>query len=210
MKLNIEVLLVQFLILALTGLLWWIARRDLAARSVSPPAVPTAETAELEQLCATLETLVTRLSRRLDSVERQLAQETGRPDALPEPEKPARIEPARVEPARLEEGLARIAEGLARMEDRMEEGLAQRQDAPAPALSSAIPSTAVPASAASSSAVPSLGNGQAAEPAPDPRYLPVYALLNDGVTDPVEIARRTGLGRGEVELILSLRARRAF
>ena len=65
-------LLVQFLVLAFTGALWWIARRDLAAR-VPPPALPaqTADMAELEQLCATLETLVTSLARRLEAVERQ-------------------------------------------------------------------------------------------------------------------------------------------
>ena len=45
---------------------------------------------------------------------------------------------------------------------------------------------------------------------PDPRYAPVYALLDDGLTDPQEIARQTGLGQGEVDLILSLRARRAL
>ena len=41
------------------------------------------------------------------------------------------------------------------------------------------------------------------------RYAPAYALADDGVTDAAEIARRTGLGQGEVELILGLRARRA-
>jgi len=41
-------------------------------------------------------------------------------------------------------------------------------------------------------------------------HAPLYALLEEGVTDPAEIARRTGLGRGEVDLILSLRARRAL
>ena len=49
-----------------------------------------------------------------------------------------------------------------------------------------------------------------AGPLPDPRYEPVYALLASGVADSVEIARRTGLGRGEVDLILSLRDRRAL
>ena len=38
----------------------------------------------------------------------------------------------------------------------------------------------------------------------------MYALLASGVADPVEIARQTGLGRGEVDLILSLRGRRAL
>ena len=48
------------------------------------------------------------------------------------------------------------------------------------------------------------------EPVVDPRYAPVYALLEAGVFDPVEIARQTGLGRGEVDLILSLQDRREF
>lgn len=46
--------------------------------------------------------------------------------------------------------------------------------------------------------------------APDPQYAPVYALLDEGVTDAQEITRRTGLSRGEVDLILGLRARQAF
>lgn len=41
------------------------------------------------------------------------------------------------------------------------------------------------------------------------RYAPAYALADAGVTDAGEIARRTGLGQGEVELILGLRARGA-
>lgn len=44
----------------------------------------------------------------------------------------------------------------------------------------------------------------------DGRYAPVYALAEAGETDLSEIARRTGLGRGEVELVLALRARRPF
>lgn len=40
------------------------------------------------------------------------------------------------------------------------------------------------------------------------RYRPVYALADAGEADPAEIARQTGLPRGEVELVLSLRARR--
>lgn len=41
----------------------------------------------------------------------------------------------------------------------------------------------------------------------DDRYKAIYALVASGVTDSVEIARRTGLGRGEVELHLGLHAR---
>lgn len=39
------------------------------------------------------------------------------------------------------------------------------------------------------------------------RYAPVYALVAAGVTDVAEIVRRTGLGHGEVTLILGLRGR---
>lgn len=42
---------------------------------------------------------------------------------------------------------------------------------------------------------------------PDDRYAAIYALIASGVTDSVEIARRTGLGRGEVELHMGLHAR---
>ena len=134
-------LLVQGLVLVFTAALWWIARRDLTGRV--PPPAPAADMAELEQLCATLETLVTSLARRLDAVER---------DA----------------------------------EIRL----------PAPNSGGAEPHRAE--------------HLEAAEPSPDPRYAPVYALLASGVADPVEIARQTGLGRGEVDLILSLRGRRAL
>lgn len=135
-------LLVQVLVLGFTAALWWIARRDLASR-VPPAPPPAADTAELEQLCATLETLVTSLARRLDAVERAA-------EIRPTAPNNGGAEPHRAE--RLE----------------------------------------------------------AAEPSPDPRYEPVYALLASGLADPVEIARRTGLGRGEVDLILSLRGRRAL
>ena len=149
-ELAIEVLLVQVLVLGFTAALWWIARRDLASRvpPMPPPdTTPSTDTAELEQLCATLETLVTSLARRLDAVERAAR----RPAASP-------LDSA--EPAELD-------------------GAGSRPDL-------------------------------RPDPVPDPRYEPVYALLASGIADPVEIARRTGLGRGEVDLILSLRDRRAF
>ena len=142
-ELAIEVLLVQVLVLGFTAALWWIARRDLASRVPPPAPSPQADTAELEQLCATLETLVTSLARRLDAVER-----AARRSAV--------FTPGEAEPAELDDA------------------------------------------------------GSLPGPVPDPRYEPVYALLASGIADPVEIARRTGLGRGEVDLILSLRDRRAF
>ena len=152
-ELPIEVLLVQLLVLVFTGALWWIARRDLAAR-VPPPVPPSqaADTAELEQLCATLETLATSLARRLDAVE---------------------------------------------------------------AAQSAAPSFSGPAASSGPLfpepvSLPELMSSPEPASQPDPRYQPVYALLASGISDPVEIARQTGLGRGEVDLILSLRGRRAF
>lgn len=155
-------LLVQVLVLGFTAALWWIARRDLAARAaprVPPSTAPSADTAELEQLCATLETLVTSLARRLDAVER----------AAPRP----------------------LAE----------------YSAP-PVLGAGGRSEGIPLAPVLAPVAPALA--PAAESLPDPRYEPVYALLASGVADPVEIARRTGLGRGEVDLILSLRDRRAI
>ncbi len=61
-------LLVQVLVLVFTAALWWIARRDLASRVPPPVPAPQADTAELEQLCVTLETLVTSLARRVVSI----------------------------------------------------------------------------------------------------------------------------------------------
>jgi len=142
---NIEVLLVQFLVLVFTGALWWLARRDLSSRPLPPPATP-ADTRELEQLCVTLEALVTDLAGRLEAVERQKDVERQRREV--------------------------------------------RGD-PAP--------TSVPVSSPAASAEPEAASHAA-----------LSALVAEGVTDPAEIARRTGLGRGEVDLILSLRARRAF
>jgi len=139
------VLLVQFLVLVFTGALWWLARRDLSSRPLPPPATP-ADTRELEQLCVTLEALVTDLAGRLEAVERQKDVERQRREV--------------------------------------------RGD-PAP--------TSVPVSSPAASAEPEAASHAA-----------LSALVAEGVTDPAEIARRTGLGRGEVDLILSLRARRAF
>ena len=139
--------------LIFTGALWWIARRDLAARPAPPPPVALSELADLEQLCATLETVVTDLAKRLDALER------GVPAA---------------DPPRLREVPAERGGDLL---------------AAAPFAAVAAPRIA---------------------PEADPRHQPVFALLAEGITDPAEIARRTGLGRGEVDLILSLHARRAF
>ena len=132
-------LLVQFLVLGATAVLFWVARRDLASRTV-PSAPPLQNTEDLEQLCGTLETLVTDLSQRLTALE-----QAARVPALPV-----------------------------------------------------------------SSAPFSLPRTPAATVAPNAQYAPVYALLDEGVSEASEIARRTGLSRGEVDLILGLRARQVL
>lgn len=45
------------------------------------------------------------------------------------------------------------------------------------------------------------------KPSPPDRYAPVYALVDEGIDNVAEIARRTGLGQAEVGLVLSLRPR---
>ena len=142
-----ELLLVQFLVLAFTGALWWVARRDLKTRASQSP-VPG--TTDLEQLCATLEALVVDLERRAD------------------------------------DAMQRVLEAEKRFQQMM------------PHTSTLVPSPE-PA-----------GSEPIAEEPVDARYVPVYELLAAGVTSPDEIVRRTGLGRGEVDLIISLRARRAL
>ena len=170
-----ELLLVQLLVLGATGVLFWLARRDLTSRASSVPPPP--DTRELEQLCVTLEALVTDLSRRLDRVERQAAQ----------------VAPALVPPAPNSGGAGKKLDGVGVL-------LAAPSDSakPKPPLRLGEGGEIVP------------GRGLSAEEAPDARYAPVYALLDAGETDPQEIARRTDLSRGEVDLILSLRARRAL
>jgi len=171
--LSIEVLLVQFLVLVFTGALWWFARRDLASRSVPPPATEAqADTRELEQLCVTLEALVTDLAQRLEAVEQRPQEGVGArfiaPSLTAPVSPPAPLLPVLPEQGANEQGAM----------NRAPTGLSD----PAP---------------------PGLGAGGAS-------HAPLYALLDEGVTDPAEIVRRTGLGRGEVDLILSLRARRAL
>ena len=166
-------LLVQGLVLVFTAVVWWIARRDIAARV--PPSVPgvlLADTAELEQLCATLESLVVSLSERLEAVEARLPK--------PKAPKAAVVKPAvALEPVIIPEPAAEL-----------------------PVAAEPLYETPHILVVAAREVIP--------EPPPETRYAPVYALLALGLSDPVEIARQTGLGRGEVDLILSLRDRRVL
>lgn len=186
--LNIEVLLVQFLVLAFTGAVWWLARRDLRSRPAPPlSAAPQADTRELEQLCATLEALVTDLAGRLEAVERQMADSQ-------------RVLPALEVPVSSEKTAPGLGDG-----ERAVSPVAERLPFDS-SLALLVPGLNAPAHPPLP--VPS-PEAAAAEPGSG-SHAPLYALLDEGVTDPAEIARRTGLGRGEVDLILSLRARRAL
>ena len=180
----IEVLLVQFLVLAFTGVVWWLARRDLASRAAPPvPADMQADARELEQLCATLEALVTDLAGRMGAVEQRLQENIGPPLAAHSP-----------------------APAPAPMPSLGASPLLPMPPAP--------PTTPVPMEMASGDAArlsfPALFREPPAPESEVAAHAPLYALLEAGVTDPAEITRRTGLGRGEVDLILSLRARRAL
>ncbi len=131
-------LFLQFIVLALTVTLWWLARRDLTQRAAQ---VRAGEAQEMERLRAGVEALAADLERRAEAAEQRL---TGR-----------------------------IAQ-------------AHSVSFPLPRREAA-----------------SLSGSEEAEE----RYAAVYALAADGVADPTEIARRTGLGRSEIELLLRLRAR---
>ena len=172
-----EVLLVQGLVLVFTAVVWWIARRDIAARiPPSVPGVPLADTAELEQLCATLESLVVSLSERLEAVEAR----------LPKPKVPN----AAVAKPAVELGPVIVPDPVTAPEPAAELPVAAEPLYETPHILVVAAREVIP------------------EPPPETRYAPVYALLALGLSDPVEIARQTGLGRGEVDLILSLRDRR--
>ena len=192
----IEVPLVQLLVLLFTGALWWIARRDLAVRTL-PPVEPPADTQELEQLCATLEALVTDLARRLEAVERQTAAQ---------------------HPVSSEPPLPTFSEIGALLSASLPS--ASLPSMPEAVIPETVPPEAPPVLAARPALVmetlaPSVSPWHNAAPPEeaaddDPRHATLHALWEQGVTDPVELARRTGLGRGEVDLLLSLRGRRAL
>ena len=178
-------LLVQGLVLVFTAVVWWIARRDIAARiPPSVPGVPLADTAELEQLCATLESLVVSLSERLEAVEARLPK--------PKAPKAAVIKPA------VELGPVIVPEPVTAPEPV----IVPEPAAELPVAAEPLYETPHILVVAAREVIP--------EPPPETRYAPVYALLALGLSDPVEIARQTGLGRGEVDLILSLRDRRVL
>lgn len=161
-------LVLQFLVLGFTVVVWWLARRDLTRHAIErhTPAVQ-----EWEQLQETVEMLIADLERRATHAEQRVAEAERRLEAAER---------------RLEQGIPAAAETHLPSYDLLR--------APEP-------------SAPGAGSPPT--SWETEDSAHDARYAPVYALADSGVSDLAEIARRTGLGQGEVGLILSLRARRS-
>ena len=81
------VLLLQFVLLAGTALVWWFARRDLTQLAAQFRA---GETEELERLRAGVEDLAADLERRAEAAESRLAARIAQARALsPSPDTPA-------------------------------------------------------------------------------------------------------------------------
>lgn len=241
----------QFLVLAVTALLWWLARRDLTTKAAEArtPALEdwarlhvTVEQlmVELERRAVVAEQRIYEAEQRLRLVEQRLQASLARAEsahgANAVPESPAAPVPAsppsaffpeRVLPAApspVDVSIFENADAAGRV--GMVSG-GTPLTAPLPPPGAAAPPLAVdmplrPAAfAEAETALPALPVSEPATvPAPpasppplplmpeEARYQPVFALADAGQADPAEIARQTGLPRGEVELVLSLRARR--
>lgn len=219
----------QFLVLALTALLWWLARRDLTSKAADARA-PAAEDwarlrvtveqlmVELERRAVVAEQRIYEAEQRLRLVEQRLQAAFTRADLAPGAS--AAPEP----PVPLVSGVGAFAPPAARAVSGSAEPMpvlptlsgAAPLTAPLLLPGAAAPPLAVDMSLRSASFVEAEPAAPALPAAPPPlrltpeeaRYLPVYALADAGQTDPAEIARQTGLPRGEIELVLSLRARR--
>lgn len=211
-------LVIQFLVLAFTAALWWLARRDLTSKAADARA-PAAE--DWARLRVTVEQLMVELERRAVVAEQRIS----------EAEQRLRLVEQRVQASF---ALAESAQGVsAAPVSDLSPALAVEIAAPAPermaeappvpaaldALGNAFPAPAL--STADRTAAPRLPAPAAVPPvapvsAPPPlrltpeeaRYLPIHALADAGEADAAAIARQTGLPRGEIELVLSLRARR--
>lgn len=121
--------------------------------------------------------------------------------------------PAVAEWERLQEAVETLIADLERRAEAAEGRIAEAERRLSAARPSAMPNTmpnTMPnaMSEAPTEAMPaSVPNTEQREH--EERYAPAYALADSGVSDAGEIARRTGLGQGEVELILGLRDRSA-
>lgn len=110
--------------------------------------------------------------------------------------------PAIAEWERLREAVETLIADLERRADAAEGRIAEAERRLNTVRPNAIPNVVSEVPAAAMPSPPDTPHLEHEE-----RYAPVYALADSGVTDAGEIARRTGLGQGEVELTLGLRAR---
>ncbi len=252
----------QFLVLAVTALLWWLARRDLTTKAAEArtPALEdwarlhvTVEQlmVELERRAVVAEQRIYEAEQRLRLVEQRLQASLARAEsahgANAVPESPAAPVPASPPSAFFPERVLPAAPSPVDVSIFENADAAGRvgmvsggtpltapllpPGAAAPSLAVDMPlrpaafveaETALPALPVSEPATvpappaspPLTAPAPPAAPPPLPlmpeeaRYQPVFALADAGQADPAEIARQTGLPRGEVELVLSLRARR--
>ncbi len=177
----------QMLVLALTALLWWVARRDLSARALSlrPP-----DSEDWERLRMTVEQLMAELERRAIVAEQRIVETE----------------------ARLLMAEHHVRETLQRASALPAAPASIAPPVPAAPVAPVPPASAAPVPASPREDAPGAGVSlPPTPPAPSPaeaHYAPIHALADAGETDAAEIARRTGISRGEVDLVLSLRGRR--
>jgi len=167
-------------------ILWWFARKDITER-VAGKHAPTV--AELEKVRASIEDLLDTLEERASSVERRLS---------------ALIEEARS----VQSDAARVL---------LAPPVSTQTISPTRSIRSKS-ATSVPVAEPESDPLslekivaPTVEPGLIVDNAPEmpDMYREVYALSDSGIEDTVEIARRTGLGQAEVEMVISLRSRGA-
>ncbi len=208
----------QFLVLAFTAVLWWLARRDLTAKAADARA-PAAE--DWARLRVTVEQLMVELERRAVVAEQRIYEAEQRLRLV---EQRLQASLATAESAQGVSAVPAAAPPPAPAVEAAAPALGQWEGPPPLAADWGVLGNAPPAPAVSMGnqpALPDLPAMAAAPPAPsapapptlhltpeEARYLPVYALADAGEADAAEISRQTGLPRGEIELVLSLRARR--
>lgn len=177
----------QLLVLALTATLWWVARRDLSARAVSlrPPA-----SEDWERLRMTVEQLMAELERRAIVAEQRIVETEARL-LMAEHHVRETLQRASASPAAPMGVLPPLS----------------AEPAPAPMPNGALPPPAVLEEVAPPAPVFVPPPAAHLSPA-EAHYAPIHALADAGETDAAEIARQTGISRGEVDLVLSLRGRR--
>ncbi len=194
----------QFLVLVFTAAVWWLARRDLTARAAEARA-PVEE--DWTRLRITVEQLMVELERRAIVAEQRIY----------EAEQRLRVVEQRLH-ASLAQAEAAGGDLIPPLSVMPAPPAQERASAPAPvSVAAAEPVHPVPLAVEEKveAALPAAAPALPAAPPPlhltpeNARYLPVFALADAGQADAAEIARQTGLPRGEVDLLLSLRPRRA-